>query len=198
MNNSTSHKILGRLLLAGVCMAGSAFYTLIPVDAAAQATTTKKAASHGELLSLLGAYHELPSKDLFDAVGTDVVKQLHQIVQNDDILRAKRYRALEALATYWPGADTTALFAAQFAAPEHELMLHQLMALSSKHLPAAKATALIAPYLTHKDEQLRYTAVDALGRIDTKESRELLNKALVSESNDWVKAHIEQMLIQVK
>lgn len=186
--------LLSSLLAMSMC-GGLAF---LSTPASAQTPPAKSASSHKDLIRLLSAHHELPERALFEEIGPDVVKRLHAVIGSKDALRAHKYRALEALATYWPGKDTTTLFGALFASPEHDLMLHQLMAISSRHLPAAEAASLIAPYLSHADEQIRYSAVDALGRIDTATTRELLRGARKSEKSDWIKEHIDAMVVELR
>jgi HEAT repeat protein len=180
-----------------VALLGLGGLTLVAPAVMAQAPPAKSA-SYSEVILLLSAHHELPDKALFEEAGADVVKQLHTVVAARDALSAHKYRALEALAAYWPGDDTNALFADLFAAPDHDLMRHQLMAIASQHLPTKQATALIAPSLKDGDAQIRYTAVDALGRINTSRSRELLRAALLVEKNTWVKDHMQSMLVELK
>lgn len=179
-----------------------ALMTIAPA-AFAQDTSTKTTAAQSKsdatLLRLLSAYHELPSQDAFVSASKTAEDDLHRLVRAKDTFQARKYRALEALATYWPGTRTEELFEELFkVTTESDAAIHQLIMLSSEHLAPSHATTLIAPYLTASDEQVRYTAVSGLGRIQSKESRELLATRKRTETSDWIKAHIEQMLIELR
>lgn len=181
----------------------TAALTLLSPPAFAQddASQTQSAQKRSDvaLSRLLSSYHELPSRDAFVAASKSAEDDLHRLVRDHATFQARKYRALQALATYWPGERTETLFTELFAATEEsDAAIHQLITLSSKHLDPARATALISPYLTASDEQVRYTAVDGLGRIQSKESRELLAAHKHRETSSWVKAHIDRMLIEVR
>lgn len=166
---------------------------------AQQATKTSKSASNVKLIRLLSAYHELPSEDLFAKASATPEQDLITIAKDTTVFKAHRYRALEALAAYWPSKHTVALFDGLFASvDEQDLMLHQLLTISSKHLDKTLATSWATPYLSSTDEQVRYTAVDALGRINTPASKSAIKKALETETNNWVKEHMKQMLIEIR
>ena len=149
------------------------------------------------VLELLTAYHQLPSKRAFLKVDPNAERELERIARSDALLTAHRYNALAALAAYWP-KESEALFGELIASPPEEIMLHQLIVLSGRHFAAARAVELIAPLLSHEDEQIRYTAVGALGAIDHSLSRKALKARRDEEPSEWVLSHLDRMLIDVR
>ncbi len=176
-------KFLGTLVLSLTLFCSSAF---------AQQVTGPVAYPQDDVRTitfLLSGYHELAPRASFEAVpnGAAIVDALarrpHSFVSD---------RALIALGQYWPSADAYLLYAkvvASDATPvgtRHRAVLMFAQAFGDRAIPALR------PLLASDDLQLQITTVQALGRIGTDESRDIVIALASTTTNPLLLEQIDR------
>lgn len=145
------------------------------------------------LLVLLSGHHGIPSRDELEAAVPDVRSLLWQVAMEREQHPIQRDRAIAALA-WWGDEEVQELYRDLIRSADTSTMLrHRVVGLAARYFGEASIED-ISPLLDHPDLQLRLTAADALGQIDTATSRALLREALHEGTPALLRERIEAAL----
>ena len=199
----TRTAIMNRLpeMLAALLTAG-ALCALAPAPAWAQdeepgAEEPQKEDATRRVRLLLSAHHELPPRALFVKATPRARDVLLEIARDDQIFRLHRYRALEALGSYWADDEVLDLYARLLRGSETELLEHRVMMFAASSF-GRHSVPLLVPYLSSPQMQLRLTAVEALALVDEEPSRDALRARLEAEPSELVRERIEHALLEIR
>lgn len=146
---------------------------------------------------LLSTHHELPAKKVFEKQLEEPRETLMAIAVDEGQLSLYRKQALAALG-YWPDGKVYDLYTEMLGDDETpENMRHRLMLLLADHFPE-QALGELEPHLGDEDLQVRLTAIEAIGRIDSEKANEALKGALDDEDNDIARKRLEEAVEDVR
>lgn len=132
---------------------------------------------------LLSSHHQLPERETFEEQLEDPRATLISIARDTDQLSLYRRQALDALG-YWADQEVAKLYVDLLDDDQTPGNVeHRLMLLLADHFEDEALTHL-EPYLSDDDLQLRLTAIEAIGRIDTEEADTALKDAREDEQHD--------------
>jgi hypothetical protein len=170
---------------------------LAPATGIAQTAVVPPAANlpvfknQDDLLLLLRAHHEAPTRASLEKVSPDARKIVTQVATQGAGLMQDR--AISALAT-WADDEAWRVLAPLFVrTTTHEMTRHHLLSELSKNF-GEKSLGLIEAWLQSSDRDQRLTAAWALAGIETDIARLLAAKAAAAESDAQIKQVLERHL----
>lgn len=107
---------------------------------------------------LLSSYHDLPDQALFEQASKAHRRILLDVAKDEQVFLLYRARALDALGRYWKDQDAFALIGQILNAESTKSGLKHRLIMSCAANYGEQARPLLAPFLDHKDPQLRETA----------------------------------------
>lgn len=144
------------------------------------------------ILLLLGAHHQLPPTERFEATSPNAARILRLIARDQGVPPLQRDRALEALAGFVE-PETVALWVEVLGDAEtEELVRHRLVRLLALHAPA-QSLEWVEAWLNADDLQRRLTGAAAAGDLGTA-GRSLLEQRLGREENALVRERVAEAL----
>jgi hypothetical protein len=141
---------------------------------------------------MLSGYEYFPTKEDLVRVSPRAFEVLDDIARDETALPSMRTRALDALGLY-EGKAEVALILEQILAEERlkDVFLRHAVTSSMKAF-GNHALPWVAPYLNHKDVQLRLSAVHAVGHFGGELGQEVLLQRVEIERDELVIERIKR------
>lgn len=142
---------------------------------------------------LLSSHHQLPDKELFEEYLDTPRQTLVDIALDEGQLTLYRKQALSALG-YWPDVMVYEVYTDLLddeQTPDN--LRHRVMLLLADHF-SGQALSHLEPRLSDDDLQIRLTAIEAIGRLDSGDAVEALEAARDDESNSVAKKRIDEAI----
>lgn len=205
VRHTPPHRLFATVCVALICAAAPLAHAQAPgaapdpqdtIDTPGE-TGQDRANQEDTILLLLSAHHELPPKRLFTKASPDARAILLELAQRDEFFKLHRYRALEALGSYWADGEVFTLYAGILAGDEDVLLKHRILMFSARAF-GDRSVPMIQPYVRHDDYQLRRTAIEALIGIGTPDALTPLRTALPEEESEPLRALMERALAGVR
>ncbi|MCB9675926.1 MAG: HEAT repeat domain-containing protein [Alphaproteobacteria bacterium] len=156
-------------------------------------------ASAGELreplMELLNAYEHGASAEDLTRLGDGVVAELLEIAADSGVPHSRRGRAVSALGHY-PEPRVRSFLDAQLTGSDAFLQRKATGALAKAFRDDALPS--LAPALEAEDAQLRLATVHAVGQLDSKAARDLLQARVRREKDDNVKSVLKSTLASME
>lgn len=169
--------------------------SVAPQQAGAPKASEKTARE--KLTLLLSGYHGLPGRAQLEAAIPEVRVQLEALARDPKAFLLHRQRALVALGA-WADEGVFALYTEVLKEQQpDEDLVHRV-------LPAAcqafgeRAMPLVERFLASRELDLRHTAIDALGQVDTPASLARLERALKQERDPALRQAIAKAMEHVR
>lgn len=189
-----------KITLFTLALGGSLLGALAaPSSVTAETTATAQIAEQAQreqIMHLLSAIHELPKKPAFLSITDDAHLHLIEIVEDEALLPQLRYRALEALGSYWPSPAVRDLYIKAIEQTQHEPLRHRAMMMGAPRFGDDLVPTLAK--LLDGDLQLSLTAIEALSVIDSTSSRRALQRAKEAATQPLIKKRIDAALTRVR
>jgi hypothetical protein len=150
-----------------------------------------------QVLELLTGYEHVPGKDDWDQIGQDAEAILIEIVNDSQLLKIIRARAIFAL-RYFP--DETCrkfLLAFVFMDKQDEMFVRKGL-YSLSHAFGKGVLGDISLFLGHENPDVREASVRAMGKIVCRKSLKLLKKQLKIEKNEMVREVLKKEIEHLK
>ncbi|MCA9562622.1 MAG: HEAT repeat domain-containing protein [Myxococcales bacterium] len=155
-----------------------------------------------QTLTLLSAYHEVPSRDELEAVSPNARQILESIATDTSVFRHHRTRAMAALAN-WSDARVLAMYESWLDSalasdiPAEFESSHSAAILLAETFPS-EAVQPLSEMLENSDLQVRLTAIHVLGLIGSEDALNVLQDALINETNTVAIERMQANLAQLR
>jgi HEAT repeat protein len=187
---------IATLLLTGHARLGEASAAWM-VPSSAPVASGSQGTLHEEILRLLERTEALPRSADWAPLGPEALTELTGLASNPKAPEPQRTRAVAAMAVV-AHPEASQRLQALLRGPSTPASVRSAATIALGRRAGLEALPLLTPLLEDKDEQVRATAAQTLGRIGSAEARRVLEERLPLEESPVVREAIQQGLIYIE